>query len=543
MERPQMVALLLIPLALAGRVERFTEQAAKGERAEVIEAIDKLEKAGSLGDDAAALLALRDRLALDTALATESIAALTTYRQTYPKSTLLNEALEKEWAWAYADAQAEASSAAMRHFVETYPNSPFREQALSMEAGFAYQEAVQAGTPEAISAFLKAHPKSPYAANAWESIAARTPGIYLRLDTGLPATLTGIPLMAGSFAFPADAPTVPPKPIVAVNMPGTGRGETSQWWRLTAVNELGQIDAVAPVARLWEQSVSASPPFLLDLVALPGTHAARVAAPAEPLVLPGACTGKARFAFLLTQEQQVTAFPFTVDCAAVPAEDSASSLLFTAFGVAESGDPDAAGRLWDQAKGVGAGGHLLEWLGTLSTDAKKTFVTDRPTIADVLVYDGTATTWWHATAGGPVAIGKKDGLWIADGGRLWAWEPRMEPWTAAAGGGCKAGSGERAAATLVDHVGGERVDVAFAGATRGGKLTPRQYAGGAIAVIEESTNDGCGRADAPLPRTVRLPGARVAALPPDWAATLIAGAPGHSVVTESPWPLYAAFSK
>ena len=76
-----MVALLLIPLALAGRVERFTEQAAKGERAEVIEAIDKLEKAGSLGDDAAALLALRDRLALDTALATESIAALTTYRQ------------------------------------------------------------------------------------------------------------------------------------------------------------------------------------------------------------------------------------------------------------------------------------------------------------------------------------------------------------------------------------------------------------------------------------------------------------------------------
>ena len=105
----------------------------------------------------------------------------------------------------------------------------------------------------------------------------------------------------------------------------------------------------------------------------------------------------------------------------------------------------------------------------------------------------------------------------------------MEPWTAAAGGGCKAGSGERAAATLVDHVGGERVDVAFAGATRGGKLTPRQYAGGAIAVIEESTNDGCGRADAPLPRTVRLPGARVAALPPDWAATLIAGAPGQSI--------------
>lgn len=538
-----MFALLLVPLAFAGRVERLTEQANKGEKAEVVEAIDKLEKSNGLGTEAAALLQLRDRTALDLALAAGTVQALTTYRQTYPKSALLDEALQKEWSMAFGQAQADATSAGMRAFVETYPNSPFREQALSLEAGFAYQEAVEAGTPEAVAAFLKAHPNSPYAANAWESIAARTLGIYVRLDTGLPAALPAVPVMAGSLAFPTNPVVAPARPVVAVNLPGTGRGETSQWWRLTAVNELGQIDAVAPVARLWQASVSAAPPFLLDLSALPGTHAARVASPPEPLVLPGACTGQARFAFLLTQEQAVTAFPFAVDCDATTAEDTASSLLFTAFGVAESGDPEAAGRLWDQARSVGAGARLLDWLGTLATDAKKTFVLDRPTLADVLVFDGAATTWWHSTAEGPVALAKKDGLWIADGPRLWAWEPRSEAWSAPAAGSCKAASGQRTAAVLVDHVGGERVDVAFAGAERGGRLSPRQYAGGAITVMEESTNDGCGRPDAPLPRTVRLPGARLAALAPDWAAATLAGAPGYSVVTEAPWPAYTAFVK
>jgi hypothetical protein len=534
--------LSLVPLAFAGRVDRLTDLQHGGADTEVVETIDKWEKAGGLGDEAAALLALRDRSALTLALAAHTAAALTAYRQAYPRSTLLDEALHAEWDRAFAEAQAEGTPASMRAYVAAYPNSSFRAQAVAVEAGLAYQEATEAGSADAIAAFLHAHPETPYAATAWESVAARTPGIYLRLADGLPHVLAPVPIADGHFAFPTDPVRAPPRPTVAVNLPGTGRGATSEWWGLFAVGADGRIDAVPPVARLLGASIGAVPPGMLDLFALPGTHAARVAAPEQPLVVPGACDGLARFAFVLTSEGARTAYPFVVDCAAPPPEDVAVPDLLTAFGIAESGDAAQAVLLWDQAMALAGGPRLLAWLQTLAEDPRDAYVLRRPAVADVLVWDGVATTWWHEGAAGARGLSRRDGLWVVDGPHLWRWDPRSEPWTAPAGGGCAAGSGERQAATLVDTVGGERVDVPFADAPRGGSLTPRQYAAGAVTVVELSSNDGCGKPGVPLPRTVRLPGDRRVALAPDWAAATVAGAAGYSVVTEAPWQVWQAFT-
>lgn len=535
-----MSVLLLIPFAFAGRVERVTELQAAGAHAEVVETVAKWEAGGALGDEAAAVLALRDRSAFILAEQANTVEGWAAFRRSYPSSRLVPQAMEKEASLAFADAQAEGSSAAMRAFLAAYPNVKLRPQAEALEAGFAFQEAVEAGTPDAIATFMSAHPDSPYAANAWESLAARTPGIHVRLADGLPRLIDAVPVVDGRIAWPKMAVVAPARPTVAVNLPGTGRGETSEWWGLYAVDADGNLGATPPVAKLYADAVGVAPTFLLDLVALPGAHAARVAAPIEPLVVPGACTGKARFAYVLTAEGKRTAFPFTVDCKAAMPEDAATPVLLSAFAVAEGGDPGAAAKLWASAAELPAGRRIVEWMGTLASDPGAAFVAQRPATADVLVWDGAATTWWHPSDGGPVALAKRDGLWIADGARLWTWEPRVEAWSAPAGGGCKAAEGERTAGALVDVLGGETVAVPIT-TGRGGAVTPKQYGARALAVVEEGTGDGCAKPPAPVPSTVRLPGDRAAPVPPAWAGTLVAGAVGHSVVTEAPWRLYARF--
>lgn len=533
--------LLLASLAFAGRVERVAELQAAGAHAEVVESVAKWEKAGSLGDEAAALLAARDRSALALARAANTVAAFAEFRRNYPTSALLQEVTEEEWRVAFGAAQSEGTSASMKAFIDAYPRSTLRDQAISQEAGFAYQEAVAAGTPDAIATFTRSHPESPYAATAWESLAARTPGIHLRLADGLPRALDPLPVVDGKIAFPQFSVVAPARPIVAVNLPGTGRGETSEWWTLRAVDAEGRLDAVAPVARMFEKTTGVRLDTL-RLEALPGAHAARVASTAEPLVIPGACEGKARFAFVLTSDAGQTAFPFAVDCRATLPEDAATPLFLTAFALAEDGDLAGATALWDQAVALPGGSRLVASLAATHPDPKDALLTRRPSLGDVLVWDGAATVWWHLGPDGSVELARRDGLWVADGQRLWRWESAVEPWSVPASGGCKAASGERTNAALLDRVSGERVDVPFLGEGRGGAITPRQAGAGAIAVVEESPNAGCARASDPLPRTVRLPGERATALAPDWAAAVVTGAPGHSVVSLSPWKLYAAFT-
>lgn len=537
-----MLALLLIPLALAGRADKLVELQAAGAHAEVIETVAKWEKGGALGEEAAAILALRDRSALALAEQVNTIEAYAAFRQAYPRSTLVPEALAKEGDLAFAAAQADGSSEGMRAFLATYPGSEHKARAEAMEDAFAFQEAVEAGTPDAIAAFMSAHPNSPYSANAWESLAARTPGIHVRLADGLPRKLDPVPVVDGRIAFPKYAVVVPARPIVATNLPGTARGGTSEWWGLYAVDADGTVGAVPPVGRMFEAAVGAAPPLLLELTPLPGVHAARVAAPPEPLVIPGSCTGKARFAYVLTSEGTRTAFPFSVDCRAAVPEDAATPGFLTAFAVAEGGDALAAEGLWHKAAELPAGGALVAWMGTLAEDPLLTFIKRRPSASDVLVWDGTVTTWWHDTPDGPQALATREGLWLVDGSRLWTWVKREEPWEAAAGDGCKAARGTRATGTLVDVLGGTRVDIAFTG-PRGGAVTPRQAAGGAVTLLEESTSDGCPKPIPPTPSTTRLPGDRMTALAPPWAAPLTEGKPGHSVVSEGPWRVFTGFQK
>ncbi len=534
-----MLALLLVPLALAGRVERLTELQAAGDHAEVVETVAKWQAGGNLGDEAAVLLALRDRSALVLAEKEDTVAAFAAFRQAYPTSRLVKEALEKEGRIAFAEAQAEGTSAAMRAFLKTYPGHEHKAQAIALEEALAFQEAVEAGTPDAIAAFASAHPESPLSANAWESLAARTPGIHVRLADGLPRLLDPVPVVDGRIVLPKMLVVAPARPTVAVNLPGTGRGETSQWWGLHTVEADGTLGAAPPVGKLYADAVGAAPDFLLELVALPGAHAARVAAPPEPLVVTGACTGKARFAFVLEAEGKRTAFPFAVDCKAAVPEDAATPGFLAAFAAAERGDDEAAMRSWDEAAARPAGKRLAEWMGTLADDPAEGFVRRRPAFGDVLAWDGATTTWWHPAEGGPVALAAREGLWIADGGRLWTWEARPEPWAAPAGGGCKPASGERTAGTVRDVLGDARVDVPFS-TPRGGSLRPGGYAAGALAVVEESTSDACARPLTPAPAPVPLPDAR-AAVAPAWAAAVVADKPGHSVVSDTPWRLYTAF--
>jgi hypothetical protein len=550
------LALLLVPFALAGRVERVTELQTAGEHAEVVETVGKWEKGGSLGDEAAALVALRDRSALNLALAARTVEALRRYRQDWPQSTLLEEALRAEWEAAFAAAQEEGTAAAMKAYVTTYPNSTFRAQALAVEVGLAFQEASAVGTPAAIAAFTEAHPDSPYAATAWESLAARTPGIHVRLSDGLPQALEGVPVADGFVQFPSRLVMAPARPVVAVNLPGTGRGGTSEWWTLVALGPDGKVGVEPPVERRLKEVVGASIPELLTLEPLPGVHSARVAAPSWPLVAPGVCEGFARFAYVLVAEGKQTAFPFAVTCpdpagapaAGAPAVNSAVAELLTAVSLAEAGDPFGAAERWEGVAKQPDSARLLAWMETVTPDPRTTLLTRRPAVGDVLVWDGTTTAWWHRAEGGPVELARREGLWVADSAHLWSWAPRVEPWAAPAVGRCKAATGERQAATLIDTLGTERVDVPFTVTPRGGSLTPKRVGVGGIELEEAPEEGGCGPAAPITPRTIPLPivgagaSAEAATAPPPWARVTIAEAPGASVVSRTPRALFAAFT-
>ncbi|MDP2306891.1 MAG: hypothetical protein Q8P18_12780 [Pseudomonadota bacterium] len=554
-----MLALLLVPFALAGRVERVTELRGEGDHAGVIETVGKWEKAGNLGDEAAALIALRDRSALDLALAARTVDALRQYRQDWPQSTLFAEATSAEWQAAFAAAQDEGTSAAMLAYITTYADSTFRAQAIALEVSLAFEEATSVGTAAAIAAFTDAHPDSPFAATAWESLAARTPGIHLRLADGLPQVLEGVPVVDGYIQFPSRLVMAPARPVVAVNLPGTGRGGTSEWWGLVALGPDGKVGVAPPVGRLLEETVGAQLPGLLDLVPLPGMHSARVAAPTWPLVAPGACEGFARFAYVLAAEGTRTAFSFAVPCAGPvesgpvesepvesgpvgPVESTALTDLLAAFQLAEAGDVRGALDRWDRASKGPEGARLLTWMESVSPDPRASLLLRGPAVGDVLLWDGVQTTWWHPAEGGAVELARRDGLWVADGAHLWSWAPRAEPWNTPAVGRCKAATGEREAATLVDALGSNRVDVAFTVTPRTGTLTPVGVGAGAIEIDETPGEAGCAPLAPPIRRTLPLPGLATPPASPAWAATTIADARGASVVSETPRSMFAAFT-
>lgn len=583
--------LALVPMALAGRIDRVTEMATAGDHAGVVETVGKWEAAGSLGDEEAALVALRDRSALNMALAAHTTAALRVFQLAYADSALVPEALKAEQSLAFEAAQDEGTSAALRGFLSGYAASPFRAQALTLEDGLAFQEAAAIGTLEAIAEFRRYHPGSPYLATAWEAIAAHTPGITVLLPDGTAYLLPNVLVTDGHVPVERSPALASPRPWVAVNVPGTGRGATSEWWGLLGVGDDGTLLPTSPLGRAIEQHTGVVPPGMLDLVAAPGAHSARVAGMLEPLLAPGVCSGIARFAFVLTSpDGGRSAWTFGVPCDAPPnapvkgqsaLPEAAGPAFLAALAAAEAGDAAGASKAWDRAASLADGGRLLQYFSSLGSDPaadpKEAWVSRRPALGDALVWvaappaaDGSpvgagTTTWWHQGPGGPVQLASREGLWMSSGAALWRVLPKPEPFVAAATGGCKAATGERMGIVLVDVGGGPGVDVPFLGSARGGAIAVRSYESGTLTVLEQEVNTGCSKAAAAgAPRAVRVqpsavpapdvpseaappaapaPGSGAAEVHvPAWIGAGAGAASGYSVVTEASVAIFTAFT-
>ena len=272
------------------------------------------------------------------------------------------------------------------------------------------------------------------------------------------------------------------RPWVAVNVPGTGRGATSQWWGLFGVGAAGALQSTSPLGQAIAAYTGVAPPGMLDLVAAAGAHTARVAGPAEPLVAPGACKGTARFAFVLTgPDGGKTAWTFGVPCDVSPTApgtgqalppDAAGPDFLAALQLAESGNPSGAATAWDRALGLADGARLGQWFASLdpdpAADPKEVWVNRRPAVGDVLIWtadalgaDGTplgpgTTVWWHDGPSGGVELARRPGIWIVDGPGLLREIRSNAPLTAPAGGGCKALTGTRTGLALRDDAGATR---------------------------------------------------------------------------------------
>lgn len=545
-----LLALLLplVSLAFAGKVERVSELAAAGSDAEVVETVTRWEEQGALGDDAAALLLLRDRAALNLAIAVHSSKALATFRARYPDSALLPEALQAEADLAFDEAQDEGTSAVLRAFLSVYPATPWRARALALEDGLAFQEAISAGTREALDEFRRCHPSSPYLATAWEAVAAHTPGIHLLQADGSPYLLPAVVVQGDRVALERSPARSSPRLTVAVNLPGTGRGGTSEWWGLSALGSDGSFLQTSPVGEALADALGVAAPSMLDLAPASGAHSARVATTLEPLVSAGTCEGVANFAFVLrTTEGARTAFPFAVDCAL---DDAAAKVtaafagpaLVDAIATAERGDLAGATAAWKHALTLPDGPRLGEWLEAQANGVAPVdrWITLRAAVGDVLEWTpsptGGTTTWSHTTAGGTVELARRDGLWIADGARLWTLSAAPQPWTAKASGKCAAASGERTALALVDALGADRVDVPFP-SERGGGITVVGFGGSGVVIADDGVSPGCPRPAPPGLRTIPLPGSTPAAAtdPPP------AAGPIRSTISTGARAAYGAF--
>lgn len=565
------VCLSWVPMAHAGRIERVTEMATAGDDLGVVETVGKWEAAGSMGAEGAALVALRDRSALNMAVAAHTTGALRVFQLTYADSLLVPVALAAEQTLAFETARDEGTSAAIRGFLSGYAASPYRAQALAVEDGLAFQEAAAIGTNEAIAEFRRYHPGSPYLANAWEAVAVHTPGITLLLPDGAGYLLPNVPVTDGRVPVERSPALASPRPWIAVNVPGTGRGATSEWWELLGVGDDGSLLPTSPLGQAIADHTGVVPPGMLNLVAASGAHTARVAGLLEPLVAPGACSGMARFAFVLTSpEGSRSAWTFGVPCDAPPPvpvkgqsalPEAAGPSFLEAMIAAEAGDAPAASSAWDRASDLADGARLLEHFRSLNTDAtadpKDVWVSRRPALGDALVWIASApgadgsplgpgeTTWWHRGPDGPVEIASRDGLWVTSGAALWRALPKPEPFAAAAGGWCNAATGERMGLALVDVRGGPGVDVPFLGAARGGTITVRGYASGTLTVLEQEINTGCRQSAAPgTPRAVPVApsDAMSEVQPPSWIGAAAGAAGGYSVVTETAVAIFTAFT-
>lgn len=402
------VALLFCAPAWAKKVDALQKLVTAGKCSEIVVKVDDWEAKAALGEEEADLKRMRAEAAFCVAKQADTLPAWEAFLGRYPDAPDAKAARERLLEIAFSAAQSEGTSAAMKAFIARYPDSPYVDRARKQEEAWAFDDAARQGTPEAIRVFIAEHPGSSMREQAWEALVQTTPGIYLLTAGAEPRPLEGVEVRGDTLVMPVGVPSADALPIVGVNLPGAGRGETSEWWALRGIAYDGEgvprlVDA-SPLGAALGARLAAEPPGpgagLLTMIRAPGSHVARVATTRSPLALPGHCAGFARFAFVLTTPGQgAMAYPFGVNCPQTEPAPSSIGLVLEMLDAAEAGDRPTARSKWAAFLARADSEALREWLFVAAAgDPYKVFVEDRPAAGDWVVWttqtDGSLISSW-----------------------------------------------------------------------------------------------------------------------------------------------------
>lgn len=436
--------------AWAGKADTVGRMVTEGQCADAVARVDEWEAKKALGSEEADLVRLRGEAAYCVAKAADSVAGWEAYLARYASRPDAGAARVRLWELAFTAAQAEGTPAALRAFVARYPDAPQVVPARKQEEAWAFDEAARSGDPAAIEAFLASHPESPLRAQAWETLVQKNAGVYLLSPDRAPRRLEPVPVEGDRVTLPPGLPGTLPWPQIGVNVPGAGRGETSEWWSLKAVEYDAEGGAhltdVAPLGAELAARMGVAAPGreaeLMRLVAAPGSHVARVATTKAPLALAGHCPGSGRYALVLqTPGQGAQAFPFGVACPELDERPTGLSLLAEVLDAAERGDRVYARQKWGELAALPEASPLRTWLaGAFQGDPWVALVDARPAVGDWVVWttqpDGTQLSGWLRTDD--------------QGARVLAVRPG---WTVIANGALRSTIGEPACARLAGSLG------------------------------------------------------------------------------------------
>ena len=109
-------------------------------------------------------------LALDQAVAQNSVAALEAVIAKYPFSDRTAEAVSRRDALAFSLAEQQNTWGAYKTFADTYPKSEQAPRARSLYEQLLFRQTTQGDTPEQYVAFIRAYPDNPYVPQAQKRV-------------------------------------------------------------------------------------------------------------------------------------------------------------------------------------------------------------------------------------------------------------------------------------------------------------------------------------------------------------------------------------
>lgn len=424
-------ALFPMP-ALALKGELMSRWLAEGKCAEVVRRIDEWEEKSAFGSEDYELRRLRSQAAFCQAKQGDDLASWSAYVARFGDWPEAADARIRLYDLAFSAAQLEGTAASMEAYVAAYPGSPHLVQARAQAEAWAFEDAAKSGDPKAIERFLAEHPNSAMREQAWEAMVQTTEGIYLVTPDGEPQRITGVPIAEGGYVvLPSGLPVVEAFPVIGVNQPGAGRGETSVWWNLQSVefdaDGVARLSGVSPVERVLSDRLGVGPApvsaGLLDLIVASGTHLARVATTRNPLAVAKYCYGFRRFALTLRSPgTPAVAFPFAVDCPRTEGVATPLGLLLGAMDAAEAGQRTVARQRYEALLARPDAAGLLTWLNeALPGDLAAPLIEDRPGIGDWIVWtrgaDGNEVSRWIRVDGDVVRVMRERPGWAVAGSK------------------------------------------------------------------------------------------------------------------------------